>query len=104
MVRISHLIDVCLGDHPLGCDYLTDWTECMQLYLDVWEAMSSRRELSFEDVCHFVYVSDLFMDMDRYTALMTGRDGMTNYSHMLRDGHIAIAFETYGNLYRYSQQ
>ena len=29
---------------------------------------------------------------------------MTNYFHMLRDGHLAAALETYGNLYRYSQQ
>ena len=101
MVRISHLIDVCLGEHPLGQDYVADWKECMQSYRDMWDLMSSRRELSFDDVCHFVYISDIFMG--RYTAL-TGRDGMTNYFHMLRDGHIASALETYGNLYRYSQQ
>eukprot|EP00956_Cyclotella_meneghiniana_P025418 scaffold53052_cov53-Cyclotella_meneghiniana.AAC.3 len=63
--------------------------------------MSSKKEQSFNEVCYFVMISDSFME--RYIAL-TGRDGMTNYFHMLRDGHIAYALHKYGNLYRYSQQ
>ena len=99
--NINYLIDVCLQSHPLGEEYVSDWKECMIGYSEVYEVMSSKKEQSFNEVCYFVMISDSFME--RYIAL-TGRDGMTNYFHMLRDGHIAYALNKYGNLYRYSQQ
>ena len=99
--NMDYLIDVCLGNHSLGIEYVTDWKDCMVGYRQVFAMMSSRHEATFEDVCMFVLESDAFME--RYVAL-TGRDGMTNYFHMLRDGHIAYYMRTYGNLYRLSQQ
>eukprot|EP00956_Cyclotella_meneghiniana_P009160 scaffold12557_cov75-Cyclotella_meneghiniana.AAC.4 len=84
--NINYLIDVCLQLHPLGEEYVSDWKECMIGYSEVYEVMSSKREQSFNEVCYFVMISDSFME--RYIDL-TGHDGMTNYFHMLRDGHIA---------------
>jgi hypothetical protein len=71
----------------------------MSGYRQVRAMMNSRSKFDFDRVCAFVMTSDSFME--RYVAL-TGREGMTNYFHMLRDGHIAYYLERYNNLYRLS--
>jgi hypothetical protein len=98
---IDHLIEVCIGDHRFGVQYSVDWKECMGMYRQVRSLMTSRCVFEFDDVCAFVQICDAFMA--RYVAL-TGRDGMTNYFHMLRDGHVAYYLLKYKNLYRLSQQ
>ena len=40
---------------------------------------------------------------DAYFSV-TGRDGMTNYLHLLKAGHFSWLLNKYGNLYRLSQQ
>jgi hypothetical protein len=98
---MDHLIHVCLKDHRFGQQYISDWIECMSGYRQVRAMMNSRSKFDFDRVCAFVMTTDSFME--RYVAL-TGREGMTNYFHMLRDGHIAYYLERYNNLYRLSQQ
>lgn len=98
---MDYLIDVAIGSHSLGPQYAADWKECMAGYRQVRAMMNSRKEFDYDDVCAFVSTADAFME--RYVAL-TGRDGMTNYFHMLRDGHFAYYLKKYKNLYRLSQQ
>lgn len=98
---MDYLIDVCLGSHRFGNQYVTDWKECMNGYRLVRAMITSRKTFEYDDVCAFVVTADSFME--RYVAL-TGRDGMTNYFHMLRDGHVAYYLLRYRNLYRLSQQ
>jgi hypothetical protein len=98
---MDFLIDVAIGSHSLGPQYAADWKECMAGYRQVRALLNSRKEFDYNDVCAFVSTADAFME--RYVAL-TGRDGMTNYFHMLRDGHFAYYLKKYKNLYRLSQQ
>jgi hypothetical protein len=35
---------------------------------------------------------------------LVGRDGITNYTHIVSSGHLAFYMKEWGNLYRYSQQ
>jgi hypothetical protein len=98
---MNHLIEACIGNHTFGPRYAADWRECMDGYRQVRALLNSRTEFEFDDVCAFVIVSDAFME--RYIAL-TGRDGMTNYFHMLHAGHIAYYLLKFKNLYRLSQQ
>lgn len=98
---MDYLIDAAIGSHSLGPQYVADWKECMAGYRQVRALLNSRKEFDYDDVCAFVSTTDAFME--RYVAL-TGRDGMTNYFHMLRDGHFAYYLKKYKNLYRLSQQ
>jgi hypothetical protein len=98
---MDFLIEACIGSHTLGPQYSLDWKECMQGYRQVRALMNARTEFKFDDVCAFVLMSDAFME--RYIAL-TGRDGMTNYFHMLHTGHIAYYLLKFKNLYRLLQQ
>jgi hypothetical protein len=98
---MEHLIDACIANHTFGPRYASDWRECMTGYRQVRALLNARTEFEFDDVCAFVLVSDSFME--RYIAL-TGRDGMTNYFHMLHAGHIAYYLLKFKNLYRLSQQ
>jgi hypothetical protein len=98
---MDYLIEACIGNHTFGPRYAADWRECMDGYREVRALLNSRTEFEFDDVCAFVIVSDAFME--RYIAL-TGRDGMTNYFHMLHAGHIAYYLLKFKNLYRLSQQ
>ena len=52
-------------------------------------------------MCKFQLDADEFCDA---YFLLTGRDGMTNYFHLLKAGHYAYFLRKYHNLYRYSQQ
>ena len=99
--HMDHLIDVCLGDHTFGQDYVVDWRETVRLYSGVREQLTSRKHYDIFMVAQFQKDADVFMK--RYKAL-TGRDGMTNYFHMLDAGHFAFFLHKYGNLYRLSQQ
>ena len=99
--HMDHLIDVCLGDHTFGQDYVVDWRETVRLYSCVREQLTSRKHYDIFMVAQFQKDADVFMK--RYKAL-TGRDGMTNYFHMLDAGHFAFFLHKYGNLYRLSQQ
>ena len=63
--------------------------------------LESCKEFTPEMVYEFQLKADEFGDV--YFAL-TGRDGMTNYFHILRSGHFAYYLRKYRNLYRFSQQ
>jgi len=58
-------------------------------------------EFRLEDVDEFQLRADEFCDI--YCGL-TGRDGMTNYFHILRAGHFSYFLHKFGNLYLLSQQ
>ena len=65
------------------------------------EVMNSKLEFHPEDVDAFQLLADEFCDV--YCGLK-GRDGMTNYFHILCTGHFAYFLKKYGNLYLLSQQ
>ena len=64
-------------------------------------AMDSKLEFRPKDVNAFQLLADEFCDV--YCGL-TGRDGTTNYVHILRTGPFKYFLEKYGNLYLLLQQ
>ena len=70
-------------------------------YCVVMDPLNSYFEFDDDDVRAFQFEADLIMS--KYIKL-TGRDGMTNYFHMLHAGHMAEFLHKYKNLYRFSQQ
>ena len=86
----------------------TEWTEKYQkwdnvisLFNEVNEMVQSRVVFTDEMILNFQKKTDAF-----FTAYidLTGREGMTNYIHMLGAGHLRDFLSLYRNLYKYSQQ
>ena len=94
-----YLVEVC----TVGYDDImqSTWMDACVRFRKVAEMIDSKYEFEFEDVAHFQLAVDEFCDA---YFTVTGRDGMTNYFHLLRAGHFSWFLEKYGNLYRYSQQ
>jgi hypothetical protein len=47
---------------------------------------------------------DLADDWFDHYIKLAGRDGCSNYTHLIASGHISFYLKEWGNLYRYSQQ
>jgi hypothetical protein len=77
------------------------WRDVCRRFRTIATWLDSKQHFHFEDVCAFQKDTDEFCSA--YFAL-TGRDGMTNYFHLLHAGHYSYFLLKYGNLYRYSQQ
>ena len=72
------------------------------MFKEVMKVMDSKLEFRPEDVDAFQLLADEFCDV--YCGL-TGRDGITNYFHISRTGHLFAYFlQKYGNLYLLLQQ
>ena len=63
--------------------------------------LNSKKLYKFDDVCEFQRTANGFCDI---YCTFTGRDGMTNSFHNLRDGNFPYFLQKRGNLYRYSRQ
>ena len=65
------------------------------------EMLESKEEFNQDRADNFQLLADEFCDV--YCQL-TGRDGMTNYYHILRSGHFSYFLAKYKSLYLLSQQ
>jgi hypothetical protein len=77
------------------------WNEVIQLWRSVMECARRREDFSEQDVEDFQTMAD---DWFEKWVTMFGRDGLTNYTHIVSSGHLAFYMTTWGNLYKYSQQ
>ena len=100
MQEFHHLVKVCTEGYK--DDLLTaNWNDACDKFNVVAKWLDSKEHFEFEEVCKFQLDADEFCDA---YFLLTGRDGMTNYFHLLKAGHYAYFLRKYHNLYRYSQQ
>ena len=93
------LVEVCCEGYDT--EFIAEWKDCCSLFREVMQVMDCKLEFRPQDVDAFQLLADEFCDV--YCGL-TGRDGMTNYFHILRAGHFSYFLEKYGNLYLLSQQ
>jgi hypothetical protein len=77
------------------------WNEVIHLWSSVMEAARQREDFSDEDIEDFQNLADDWYDK---WVTMFGRDGITNYTHIVSSGHLAFYMTTWRNLYKYSQQ
>jgi hypothetical protein len=90
----------CLGGDG-HADRRAKWDETIHLWRAVMEAARRRDDYSEEDIDEF---QDLADDWFAGWMKLVGKDGCTNYTHMIASGHIAFYLKEWGNLYKYSQQ
>ena len=99
MAGFNHLVDACTSDYTP--EYREKWQLACSKFLVVIKLLESREEFSSDRVDAFQLQCD---DFGHIFFALTGRDGMTNYFHILRSGHFSYFFRKYGNLYLLSQQ
>jgi hypothetical protein len=65
--------------------------------------LRKRSEYTEQDIINFqIEIGDFFTAYVEQSG--AGKEGVTNYIHMLGSSHISYYMKTHGNLYKYSQQ
>lgn len=77
------------------------WNTVIDLWNSVMEFARRREDFSDDDVEAFQTLAD---DWFEKWVTMFGRDGLSNYTHIVSSGHLAFYMKTWKNLYKYSQQ
>jgi hypothetical protein len=91
------IINLCVFDNTRR----HDWIDVLNNYNISIQILRRKEDFHLEDVKEFQYHTDLFFV--KYMELV-GRNGITNYFHLLGSGHIADYLFYYKNLYEHSQQ
>jgi hypothetical protein len=75
----------------------------LQLYSEAMEILLLHREYMEEVIKSFQQkIDDFFILYVKQSG--AGKEGITNYIHMLGSGHMKYYMTIHGNLYKYSQQ
>jgi hypothetical protein len=79
------------------------WTKMMEDYQDAMAILWKWSEYTEQEIKEFqLKIDDFFVAyVERSGA---GKEGVTNYIHMLGSAHISYYMRRHGNLYKYSQQ
>ena len=97
MDKFELLIEVLV---PAG-DRKEKWLQCLPKYREAMVML--RKQTDFTDV-EIEKCQDLIDLFFQDWVDLHGRDGMTNYIHLLGAGHISEYLYRHRNLYRHSQQ
>jgi hypothetical protein len=101
MNNLEPLISYIFQD-PEDEEQHNDWMELLSYYNPAMELLRKPTEFTDEeDIEEFQTMIDSFYEKWIY---MVGRNGITNYVHMLGSGHIMHYLMVHRNLYKFSQQ
>ena len=91
------LADLCLDDNPRH----VSWKQCIAKYRQLIIKLRNKEDFSDALIESFQLTADEF-----FASWMElhGRDGVTNYIHMIGSGHLHYFLERNRNLHRFSQQ
>jgi hypothetical protein len=92
------LSELCIPDDDARRE---KWNDCIERWLEVMETARKRETFTEGEIGEFQHLADEWFE--RWLALH-GRDGLTNYIHMVASGHLSFYMREWGNLYKYSQQ
>jgi hypothetical protein len=97
MNKLDGLIDLCVVD-AVRYDV---WKTSMVSYRSMFVQMRKKEDLSTEEIVEFQSTTDIWFQQ---WIRLHGRDGITNYIHMLAAGHFSDYLAHYKNLFIHSQQ
>ena len=80
---------------------LEQWTNVISCFTQVDKLMNVRVEFTDTMIDEFQSLADSFF---KSWVELNGREGVTNYIHLLGAGHLSQFLYKYRNLYKYSQQ
>jgi hypothetical protein len=98
-----HILIDYLFQHPEDAEKKQVWYGLIDDYCDAMDILLMQREYTDDDIKQFQQKIDSFFAayVERSGA---GKEGVTNYIHMLSSGHIQYYMKIHRNLYKYSQQ
>jgi hypothetical protein len=99
MIHFDKLVGTCTEEYSAFSTIR--WENAGEAFKTVMTTLESKQEFTQQHVDDFQLDADKFCDI--YCGL-TGRDGMTNYFHILRSGHFSYFLVKYKSLYLLSQQ
>ena len=100
--NIELLFDLVFENHPPGCQRRDMFKVCItEQYQTVMMGLRQRSDFTDNDIIDLQRKIDLFYD-GWYD--LCGKDGLTNYIHLLGSGHVMYYLKKYKNLYRFSNQ
>jgi hypothetical protein len=97
LAKFDLLAALCIEDLTRQAD----WEATILLWNGVMQSARRRDDFDDDDIEEFqTHADDWF---EKWIQLV-GRDGLTNYTHIVGAGHLSFYMTEWGNLYRYSQQ
>jgi hypothetical protein len=94
------LIDYIFS-RPEDAELRTKWRDTITLYNSAIDLLRKPTIFSDDEIEEFQTLVD---DFYKHWIELVGREGITNYIHMLGSGHIAYYLQVHRNLYKFSQQ
>jgi hypothetical protein len=95
--ELERMIEVCVWDEQDA----TWWRNAVKHYRFAMNRLRSKYDLSDEEIFLFQKDCDIFF---QDWVKIYGREGLTNYIHMLGSGHMAEYLFEWRNMYQHSQQ
>ena len=95
LIAMDGIIETCQVEKPQL------WLTCTTNYRKAMGYLLSKRDLSDDDVKEYQWYADLFFGD---WVLLTGKEGQTNYVHLIGSGHVADYLYRWKNLYQHSNQ
>lgn len=99
--QLETLFEFCLVETNHDNARYVLWRDCIPHYRASMEVVRSRSDLNTDEIAGYQREADLFFQ--RWVQLH-GREGVTNYIHMIGSGHICEYLIYWENLYSHSQQ
>lgn len=94
---LEELVDILVVDDTRKAQ----WNVSVRHYRHAVILLRQRQDFTNEQIASFQKHADNFF---QNWVKLHGKDGVTNYIHMMGSGHLAEYLYKWKNLYRYSQQ
>jgi hypothetical protein len=98
MHKFEILATFCISSDE---DRRSKWIETISLWNLVMDKARRREDFDEGAIEDFQTLAD---DWFEKWIRLTGRDGLSNYVHIVASGHLSFYLREWGNLYKYSQQ
>jgi hypothetical protein len=101
MKNCTGLINLCVRCDNDNHARIQKFYDCISNYNKMFEMLRKKDDFTDDEILEFQKLADYFYD--EWIDLQ-GREGITNYIHMIGSGHVADFLYEFRNLYRHSQQ
>jgi hypothetical protein len=98
---MEHLINFCIPNEEVEPRRKMLWERCIPKYRKAMLKLRQHAEFTDADIAEFQYDFDMFF---QDWVELYGKNGLTNYIHLLSSGHISDYLFKWRNLYAHSQQ
>ena len=100
--ELDHIIDISVVDGHPGEERRKKWLQCLKHYRLFMKILRKKgSNYTQQELTSFQYHLDHFFQL---WVELHGRQGVTNYLHMVGSGHMLEYMIRWGNLTKYSQQ